>query len=189
MIDNINKKELENKIHIYVGVVNRGGAEGEMWPTKKLLTSASFVVEAKKIPKESISYDQEESLKEYKQFFSELGTTAEEIMKKDKLGIKQYAVVISDTYDTESEAISTYAHEVELHLVDEINGNKTSTGQEHRRGYGNAHYDKNKSSDMYSPSDEETDPNSHMGKILKQIYKAILKVENQKSLQPPAKPK
>ncbi|MFM7857270.1 MAG: hypothetical protein ACKO96_36460 [Flammeovirgaceae bacterium] len=176
LIGEINKKDLENKVHIYFGVSSSITASGLTLGADALLRYAKFVDYYDKNPKRQ-PVDSDE-LDRARQVLKDIGTTPNELIEKNKAGIDIYAVIVnpSNDNDLKSEA-KDYAHEVDLHLKDNINGNKTSMGQEHINGYGREYYRKHSDTSL-SPNDNEVDPNSKMGKLNKRIDDADKKVKS-----------
>jgi hypothetical protein len=174
LIGEINKKELESKVHIYIGVSNSITASGLTLGTKSLLEYARFVDFYDNNPKRK-PQDSDE-LDRARQVLKDIGTTPNELIEKSKAGIDLYAVIVNPSTDKKSE-VKDYAHEVDLHLKDKINGDKTSMGQEHITGYGRDYYKKHPDTSL-SPNDNEVDPNSKIGKLNKRIDDADKKVKS-----------
>jgi RHS repeat-associated protein len=115
--------------------------------------------------------------------FNQMGFDAKEInqLAKDYKDNKQVYFVIlnSDVYNTEdqtketlSKAAKTAVHEINLHLINNLNNIKKTPEKEHEEGFGK--------NSTYTPEDSEIPPNSILGKLHKKVDVAIEKYEIKK---------
>jgi len=178
LISDITKPELREKVVIYF-TTHSEESNGRTYPNLQAAARRIQLYDA--APEGSALRDDEyetSNVAYYRSMIKDLGVSYNKLLEYHEKGIKVHAIAANPKQSLIDQIISQ-AHEIDLHLKNDIAGINLLPEQEHVNGFGKEYYDKTGTSKRYSPPHNETPPGSRMGKLIQRINAAAKKADVQ----------
>jgi RHS repeat-associated protein len=168
-------KSKENNVQVYLFASTQLSYSANMNPDNFFNEVKSIWNFSRMTDKEKVKYKEDygdeayNSINNKLSIFEEANFDFKRYYKDFKKGIKIHALYI-DANQNLTDQMNSFAHEIKLHLINDLNNVEKTEQQEHDYGYGE---DAMKKANGFTPSVKDTPANSPMGKIYNEIKKAI----------------